>query len=95
VSIDGCVISESSTIKILGVIFDSRLTFQSHTKSITTFFHLSNIAKIRSITLLHDAETVIHAFISSRLDYCNVLFSGLSNYAIRSLQLVQMLQLES
>ncbi|KAF7648043.1 hypothetical protein LDENG_00162860 [Lucifuga dentata] len=73
------------------MIFDSRLTFQPHIKSITktAFFHLSNIAKIRPILSLRDAETLIHAFVSSRLDYCNVLLSGLPNYAIRSLQLVQ------
>ncbi|KAF7660854.1 hypothetical protein LDENG_00274070, partial [Lucifuga dentata] len=52
-------------------------------------FHLNNIAKIRPILSLHDAETLIHAFVSSRLDYCNVLLSGLPNCAIRSLQLVQ------
>ncbi|KAF7647277.1 hypothetical protein LDENG_00174860 [Lucifuga dentata] len=91
VNIDNYIIPESSTIKNLGVIFDSRLTFQPHIKSITktAFFHLSNIAKIRPILSLRDAETLIHAFVSSRLDYCNVLLSGLPNYAIRSLQLVQ------
>ncbi|KAF7641688.1 hypothetical protein LDENG_00274780, partial [Lucifuga dentata] len=52
-------------------------------------FHLSNIAKIQPILSLHDAETIIHAFVSSRLDYCNVLFYGLPNCAARSLQLVQ------
>ncbi|KAF7640529.1 hypothetical protein LDENG_00045150, partial [Lucifuga dentata] len=49
VNIDDCIIPESSTVKNLGVIFDSRLTFQLHIKSITktAFFHLSHIAKIR------------------------------------------------
>ncbi|KAF7657818.1 hypothetical protein LDENG_00021590 [Lucifuga dentata] len=51
VNIDACIISESLTIKNLGMIFDSHLTFQSHIKSITktAFIHLSNIAKIRPI----------------------------------------------
>ncbi|KAF7643210.1 hypothetical protein LDENG_00243470, partial [Lucifuga dentata] len=42
VNIDSCIIPESSTIKNLGVIFGSHLTFQSHIKSITktAFFHL-------------------------------------------------------
>ncbi|KAF7648491.1 hypothetical protein LDENG_00156130 [Lucifuga dentata] len=84
-------LSQLLSLEKLGVIFDSHLTFQPHIKSITktAFFHLSNIAKIRLILSLRDAETVIHAFVSSRLDYCNVFLSGLPNCAIRSLQLVQ------
>ena len=53
------------------------------------FFHLRNIAKIRPILTLSDAETLIHAFVSSRLDYCNVLFSGLPKSSLKNLQLVQ------
>lgn len=34
-------------------------------------------------------ETAIHAFITSRLDYCNVLFAGLSCSSLSRLQLVQ------
>ncbi|KAF7640986.1 hypothetical protein LDENG_00001490, partial [Lucifuga dentata] len=52
-------------------------------------FHLSNIAKIQPVLSSRDAETLIHAFVFSRLDYCNVLLSGLPNCATRSLQLVQ------
>ena len=36
-----------------------------------------------------DHEKLIHAFISSRLDYCNGLLTGLSKGAVRKLQLVQ------
>ena len=36
-----------------------------------------------------DLEVLIHAFVSSRLDYCNGLLTGLSNQALHQLQLIQ------
>ncbi len=36
-----------------------------------------------------DAETLIHAFVTSRLDYCNSLCIGLPEYLIQDLQMVQ------
>src|SRR4029434_5542331 len=42
----------------------------------TAFFHLRNIAKVRPFISQNDAEKLIHAFISSRLDYRNSLFAN-------------------
>ncbi len=42
---------------------------------------------------MSNAETLIHAFMTSRLDYCNVLLGGCSACLINKLQLVQMQQL--
>ena len=55
----------------------------------TAFFHLRNIAKIRPFLSQPDAEKIIHAFITCRLDYCNALFTGLPKKAIDRLQLIQ------
>ncbi len=41
------------------------------------------------ILSFEDMETVIHAFISSRLDYCNSLYLGFSKNLLSRLQLVQ------
>ncbi len=84
VSLDECVIH-------CGVLFDQTLSFEPHVKEVTkeAFFHLRKIAKIRSILSLKDAETLIHAFVTSRLDYCSVLLSGLPKKSLRSLQMVQ------
>ena len=38
---------------------------------------------------MDDAKTLIHAFVFSRLDYCNALYSGLPKKSTDRLQLVQ------
>ena len=53
----------------------------------TAFFHLRNIAKIRNFLTNNDAEKPIHAFVTSRLDYCNALLSGNPDKALTKLQL--------
>ena len=89
--LDGFAIPQSASVKNLGVLFDPQLCFDQHVRSITrnAFFHLRNIEKLTPMLSAADAETLIHAFISSRLDYCNSLFSGLPNSTTRSLQLLQ------
>ena len=91
VTLDNCVISQSSTIKNVGVTFDSMLSFYQHIKEITkiAFYHLHNITKIRSFLSTADAEILIHDFVSSRLDYCNALFSGLPHESTKCLQMFQ------
>lgn len=44
---------------------------------------------MKSFLSVPDLETVIHAFISTRLDYCNALYVGISQSLISRLQLVQ------
>jgi len=55
----------------------------------TIFSHLCNIAHLRSSLTLADAETLIHALITSCLDYCNTLFRDLPKKLIAILQYVQ------
>ena len=38
------------------------------------FYHLRNIAKIRKYIIATRAEVLVHAFISSKLDFCNSLY---------------------
>ncbi len=65
--------------------FDRHILALTH----TCFFHLRNIAKLRSIVSHAELETIIHAFVSSRLDYCNSLFLCLNKTSIDRLQLIQ------
>jgi len=68
--LEGFTIAQSPCVKNVGVPFDPTLSFDQHLKNTTrtAFFHLRNIAKIRPMSSAVDAETLIHAFISSRLE---------------------------
>ncbi len=88
--LDGCSVNSSSA-RNLGVLFDSNLSFKKHVSSIckTAFFHLKNISKLRPMLSKSNAEMLIHAFMTSRLDYCKALLGGCSARLINKLQLVQ------
>ncbi len=55
----------------------------------TAFLHLRNIAKLRNMLSVSDAEKLVHAFMTSRLDYCNALLGGCPASSINKLQIVQ------
>lgn len=75
----------------LGVVMDSDLNFNSHIKTVTksAYYHLKNISRIKGLMSQQDLEKLVHAFIFSRLDYCNSVFTGLPKKSIRQLQLIQ------
>ncbi len=53
------------------------------------FFHLRNIAKLQYMLSISDAEKLVHAFMTSRLDYCKALLGGCPAFSINKLQIVQ------
>ena len=73
-------VNHHSVVKNLGVFLDSALTFNKQVNSVVkgSFFQLRLIAKLKSCLSYSDLEVLIHAFISSRLDYCNSLYVGLT-----------------
>ncbi len=73
------------------MLFESNLSFENHVSSIckTEFFHLKNMSKLRPMLSMSNAEMLIHAFLTSRLDYCNALLGGCSAHLINKLQMVQ------
>ena len=80
-----------STVKSLGVIFDRAFNFEKQISSVVrgSFFQLRQIAKVKAYLPQKDLEGNIHAFITSRLDYCNSMYVGLEKSSIKRLQLVQ------
>ena len=75
----------------LGFIIDSELNFETQVNSVikNSYFQLRTISKLKPVLSRLDMERVMHAFISSRLDYCNSLYTGLPQSLITRLQRVQ------
>lgn len=80
-----------STATNLGVKLDRDLKFDLQISSVvkSSFFQLRQLAKVKPFLSLHHFEILIHAFITTRLDYYNALYVGLSQMSLARLQLVQ------
>ncbi len=79
-------------VKNLGGFLEIDLIFSSYVNAVTksAYCHLENIAIIRCFFISsQDLEKRVHAFITSRVDYCNGLLTGLPKKTIRQLQLIQ------
>ena len=75
----------------LGVVFDQYLTFHVHISGIckSTHFHLRGIRIIRNLLTIDATAQLIHALITSRLDFCNRILYNLPNKQIERLQRIQ------
>ena len=81
----------SDVVKYIGVILDKNLNMNDHINSVcrSAQFHLFNIGRIRKYLDVPTCEKLIHAFISSRLDYSNAILFGLPKYQLEKLQRIQ------
>ena len=70
VNVGESMITQSSKVRDLGVIFDQFLNFDDHITDIcrSTHFHIRNIGKIRNLLSYDACSTIIHVLISCRLD---------------------------
>ncbi len=78
-------------VRNLGVLFDSSLKFDKQINSVvrSCFFNLQRLAKVKTLLSTQTFEKVINAFVTSRLDYCNSLYYGISQSSMERLQLVK------
>jgi hypothetical protein len=75
----------------LGVWLDSNLSMSCQITETcgAAFYWLHNIKRIGKFLSRENLSTVIHAFVTSRLDYCNGLLYGLPNTELIKLQRIQ------
>ena len=84
ISVGDTQVSPSSKVRDLSIVFDQYLTFHDHISGIckSTHFHLRSIGKIRNLLTFDATAHLIHALITTRLDFCNSIFYNLPNKQI-------------
>ncbi len=90
-NIEGSIVTPSTHIRNLSIILNPNPSFLPHVNQITktAFFHPRNIACLWPSLSFSIAETLISAFITSRLDYYNSILYGSPNHILNNLQYVQ------
>ena len=96
VDIKGLVVGDATicpvtAVKNLGSWFDENMNMGCHINKMckTLSFHLYNIRRIRKYLSKDSTQTLVHAFITARIDYCNGLLHGLPAAHLNKLQRIQ------
>ena len=90
-SIDGHDIKPVDSVRNLGVILDCNLSMKKHVSNLcsSASFALRNIKSISKYLDRNKLERLVHAFISTKIDYCNSILYGLNNKEINKIQQIQ------
>ena len=85
------IIPVSSAARNLGFIFDSDMSFSDKIDSVSKscHFHIPDIRRIRHLLPHSTATALANSLVSSKLDYCNSLYSGISQTNLNKLQRIQ------
>ena len=78
----------SKDTKNLGVYFDSTLSMKRQINCVSSsmLYHLRNIRSIRGLLTQEVTAMLIHSLVTSRLDYCNILYHGIPDKQLNKLQ---------
>lgn len=86
------LVQPSQHVRDTGAIFDCTLSMAPQVTSVSksVFYQLlRNIACIRKYLSPKTIEFLVHAFLSSKLDFCNSLLYGIHKHLVRKLRSVQ------
>ena len=88
VKLGGVDIQTSTEAMFLGVLLDNTLSFAQHVRrgAGKCFYFLRQLRIVRRSLTEEAAKTMVHAFIASRIDYCNSILHGMSATHMRPLQ---------
>jgi hypothetical protein len=90
IRIGDALISSSSIVRDLGVYIDANITMKTHVTFLvrSCFASLRQLCSIRRSIPPHALQTLIHALVISRIDYCSSVLAGMPGTQLRRLQSV-------
>ena len=91
IDVCGCSIIASTNIRDLGVQLDSTMsmaTYVSRTRR-TAYAQLRSISRIRSSLTVSARKTLVHALVTSKLDFGNAALYGINGSLLHRLEIFQ------
>ena len=91
IQIGDSIIKSSHSARNIGAIFDCTMSMKEHVATMcrACYCIIRNIGKVRSSLTEDAAMTIVHAFISSKLDHMNSLLFGITKHLLQKLQKIQ------
>jgi len=76
--LNNVTVNVSQHVRVLGVHFSSDLSLDKHVSSVSAicFHHLRQLTRIRRSLDADSGSTLVHAFVTSRVDYCIAILAG-------------------
>ena len=89
--LDPVRIYPADSVRNVGAMFDRLLNMEAfvNAKCKSARYCLRNISRVRRGLTTAATETLVNAYVTSKLDYCNVLLNGLPSKLLSRIQKVQ------
>ena len=81
----------TSSARNIGVMMESKASMEAQVLSVckSSVIHIRNLSRIKKCVDNSSLECLVHAFITTKLDYCNSLLCGAPSTLINKLQRIQ------
>ena len=91
VKFDNTLITQSNSARNLGILFDKTMSFTDHINNVCkiSHFQIRDIRRIRDHVPKSALIPLANALVTSRLDYCNSLYNGITKTNLQKLQRIQ------
>ncbi len=92
IQLGSSIITPSTLVRNIGVVFDDQLTFKEHIAKIAEVLQVCSTQhqkSFRPFLTEHATQLLVQALVISRLHYCSALLAGLPSNTITHLRIIQ------